>query len=179
MEAPALPPKVRSGIDRAERSALPCRFCLRRPSLYPWRSWKRLFPSGGGAQSTSKAYAAVGTDDYSKLFHCEQKSGYPGSISGNVLTYATTNWNDTFYNDPYKFYGEGGAAGNDWESSAFFFSDTRIPLAFDWEISFDVEQSALNYVVGTHGCVVNATQAGLSKYDQAAPLAGPGVGQGV
>lgn len=119
----------------------------------------------------------MGTDDYSKLFHCEQKSGYPGSISGNVLTYATTNWNDTFYNDPYKFYGEGGAAGNDWESSAFFFSNTRIPLAFDWEISFDVEQSALNYVVGTHGCVVNATQAGLSKYDQAAQLAGPVVAQ--
>ena len=115
----------------------------------------------------------MGTDDYSKLFHCEQKSGYPGSISGNVLTYATTNWDDTFYNDPYKFYGEGGAAGHDWESSAFFFSNMKIPLAFDWEISLNAEQSGLNYVEGTHASVVNATQVGLSKYDRADQLAGP------
>ena len=119
----------------------------------------------------------MGTTDYSELFHCEQKSGYPGSISSNVLTYATTNWDDTFYKEPYKFYGEGMAGGNDWESSAFFFSNTKIPLSFDWEISFNTEQSALNYVVGTHGSVVNATQAGLSRYDQATQLAGPVVAQ--
>lgn len=107
----------------------------------------------------------------------EQKSGSPGSISNSVLTYATTNWADAGYKNPYKFYGEGGAAGNDWESSAFFFSNKKIPLTFDWEISLKAEQSALNYVVGKHGAVTNATQAGLSRYALATQLNGPFVAQ--
>lgn len=123
----------------------------------------------GGAQSTPKAYAAVGATDYSVLFRCEQKSGTPGIIAGNVLTFGSTSTSATS-NLPYVYY-----AGDreQWESSAFFSTDRLIPLTFDWKISFASTQSALNYVVGTHSCVTIASQAGLTTEKSAALLKGP------
>ncbi|MCI8425745.1 MAG: hypothetical protein HFJ72_08840, partial [Adlercreutzia sp.] len=120
-------------------------------------------------EGVSKAYAAVGSTDYRKLFVVKQKSGTPGYIDGSTLTYGRT-WSSSFY----KYYGNDQT---DWESSAFFFSSKEIPLTFDWEVRFTVTQSGLNFDASKHWRVLSATQVGLSSSSDASMLKGPFVAQ--
>lgn len=126
-------------------------------------------------EGTSEAYAAVGTSNYKDIFHCEQKSGTPGKIVGSTLTYGSSSESVTS-NLPYAYVPTNDATSV-WESSAFFFTNDKLPLTFDWEISFSAIQSGLNYEVGKHKMVLSAIQVGLSAEQSAAKLKGPFIAQ--
>ncbi|MEC4185067.1 hypothetical protein VJ918_09630, partial [Adlercreutzia sp. R21] len=100
------------------------------------------------------------------------QSGYPGSVVGSTLTFATTNGGSK-NRRPYVYYGQqiGGQYVN-WESKAFFFSQRKILLAFDWTVSFEVSLagfSNVNWVDMDE--VLLACQVGLS--DKNNSLDGP------